>query len=152
MALSPTNTFVLIHATLNKTQRVADPGYSSAAAHVLSGSGLGTSSVTGGVLQITSTTQVYFARPLYALSQLLEAGSYSVTFTIGSYISGSIAPVAAADTAFSQGLVTGTTRSANGTYTETIVLPVAGYIGLSGEGAAVVDSMQIDNLTIMRVQ
>lgn len=151
MALVPANTYVVSHSTINRTQRVIDPGYAVAAAHVLSGSGLGTSSITGGVLQITSVTQVYFARPLYALSQLLEAGSYSVTFTILNYTTGSIAPVSAQDTAFSIGLVTGTTRSANGTYTETIVLAVAGYIGLSGEGAAIVDSMQIDNLTITRV-
>lgn len=152
MGLSPASNYVVNHSAFNKTQRVADPGYLSAAAHVLSGSGLGTSSVTGGVLQITSVTNIYFARPLYALSQLLEAGAYSVTFTISSYAAGSVAPLGATDTAFSLGVVNGTTRSANGTYTETIVLPVAGYIGLSGQGAAIVDSMQIDNFTVTRVQ
>lgn len=152
MALSPVNTFLLLHSSFGQAQRVLDSGYAVAAAHVLTGSGIGTSAVTGGVLQVTSVTNVYFERPLYAVNTLLEAGTYSTTFTIGSYATGSIAVVAAEDTAFSVNLVSGTTRSVNGTYTENITLTRAGYIGLSGKGASIVDSMQIDNFTVTRVQ
>lgn len=151
MALSPLNNFLINHSAFNRGQRVLDSGFAVAAAHILTGSGIGTSAVTGGVLQVTSVTNVYFERPLYAVNTLLEAGAYSTTFTIGSYATGSIAVVAAEDTAFSVNLVSGTTRSANGTYTENITLARAGYIGLSGKGAAIVDSMQIDNFTIARV-
>lgn len=135
----------------NRTQRVLDPGFTVAASHVLTGSGLGTSSVTGGVLQITSTTNIYFERPLYASGSILEAGTYSTTYTIGSYLTGSIAVIAADDPAFALNLVSGTTRAANGTFTENIVLARQGYIGLGGKGGAIVDSMQIDNFTITRV-
>lgn len=152
MGLVPVQTQVLVRSAFSRALRVLDPGYAVAAAHVLTGSGLGTSAVTGGVLQITSTTNVYFARPLYAVSLILEAGTYSTTFTIGSYVTGSVAVVAADDTAFSLNLVSVTTRSANGTYTENITLARAGYIGISGKGASIVDSMTIDNFTITRVQ
>lgn len=141
----------LMTSNFNRLQRVLDSGFATAGYHVLTGSGLGTSAVSGGVLQITSTTNVYFERPLYAIGITLEAGTYSTTYTVGSYITGSIAVVAAEDTAFSVNLVSGTTRSANGTYTENITLARAGYIGLSGKGGAIVDSMQIDNFTITRV-
>lgn len=135
----------------SRVQRVLDPGFAVAASHVLTGSGLGTSAVTGGVLQITSTTNVYFERPLYASGSILEAGTYSTTYTILSYTTGSIAVIAADDPAFALNLVSGTTRAANGTFTENIVLARQGYIGLGGKGGAIVDSMQIDNFTIMRV-
>jgi hypothetical protein len=131
---------------------VLDPGFAAAGSHTLTGSGLGTSAVTGGVLQITSTTNIYFERPAYTQNQLvLPAGVYSAVYTVLNYVSGSIAVVSASDTAFATNLVSGTTRSANGTYTENITLLTPGYIGLSGKGAAIVDSMQIDNFTITRV-
>jgi hypothetical protein len=134
------------------TQRVLDPGFAAAGSHTLTGSGLGTSAVAGGVLQITSTTNVYFERPTYTQGAvMLEAGTYSTVYTVLNYASGSIAVVGASDTAFSVNLVSGTTRSANGTYTENITLATPGWIGLSGKGAAIVDSMQIDNFTITRV-
>lgn len=135
----------------DRLQRVLDPGYAVAASHILTGSGLGTSSVTGGVLQITSTTNVYFARPLYVSKQVNEAGTYQTQFTIGSYVTGSIAVVGADDPLFANNLVSGTTRAANGTYTENLVMLRPGYIGLGGKGGAIVDSMQIDNFTITRV-
>lgn len=138
--------------SFNRLQRVLDPGYAVPADHVLTGSGLGTSSVTGGVLQITSTTNVYFARPLYAGNQVNEPGIYQTQFTIGSYVTGSIAVVGADDPLFALNLVSGTVRSANGTYTENLVLLRPGYIGLGGKGGAIVDSMQIDNFTVTRVQ
>lgn len=137
---------------LNTNQRIADPAFNVANQYVLSGSGLSTSAIAVGLLTIASLTNIYFARPLYLGNALLEAGTYSVTFTIASYLAGSIAPVAAQDTAFSTGLVSGTSRSANGTYTENIILALPGYIGLSGKGAAIVNSMTIDNFTIQRVQ
>lgn len=132
------------------SQRVLDPGFAAAGSHTLIGSGLGTSAVVGGVLQITSTTNVYFERPTYISGLLLEAGTYTTVYTVLNYATGSIAVVAASDTAFTSNLVSGTTRSANGTYTENITLATPGYIGLSGKDAAIVDSMQIDNFTITR--
>lgn len=139
-------------AGVSLAQMVLDPGFAVAGSHTLSGSGLGTSAVTGGVLQVTSTTNIYFERPAYTQNQqVLPAGNYTTTYTVLNYVSGSIAVVSASDIAFSTNLVSGTTRSANGTYTEAISLLTPGYIGLSGKGAAIVDSMQIDNFTITRV-
>ena len=140
-----------LFSTFSRVQRVADSAFTAAASHILSGTGIGTSAVAGGLLQITSTTNVYFYRPLYGQGMILEAGTYSTTYTIGTYVSGSIAIVGADDAAFSLNLVSGTTRSANGTYTETITLARAGYIGLGGKGASIVNSLQISNFTITRV-
>lgn len=136
---------------MNTNQRVVDPAFNATALHILSGTGLSTTAVAAGVLTIASLTNVYFIRPAYLGNAVLEPGTYSVTFTIGSYVAGSIAPVAAADTAFSTGLVSGTTRGANGTYTENLILTQPGYIGLSGKGISIVNSMTIDNFTIARV-
>lgn len=136
---------------LNTGQRAADAGMTNAAQYILSGTGLNTTAIAAGVLTIASLTNVYFVRPAYLGNAVLEAGTYSVTYTVGSYLTGSIAAVGASDTAFSTNLVSGTTRSANGTYTETITLATPGYIGLSGKGAAIVNSMTIDNFTITRV-
>lgn len=131
-------------------QQVIDPGFASAGQHVLSGSGIGTSAVAAGVLTIASTTNVYFERPL-VLTTPLPQGTYSVTFTISAFATGAISPITASDTAFSANVVLGTSRGANATYTETIVLLVPGYIGLSGRGASIVNSMVIDDLTIQQV-
>lgn len=136
---------------MNTGQRVVDSAFNGAGLHVLSGSGISTSAVAAGVLTIASLTNVYFIRPAYLGNATLEPGSYSVTFAIGTYLTGSIAPIAASDIAFANNLVSGTSRSANGTYTETITLAQPGYIGLGGKGAAIVNSMTIDNLTITRV-
>lgn len=151
MGLVPVQTQALISLAFSRAQRVLDPGFAVAASHVLTGSGLGTSAVSSGVLQITSTTNVYFERPLYALSLILEAGTYQTQFTIGSYLTGSIAVVGADDPLFALNLVSGTTRSANGTYIENLVLPRQGYMGLGGKGGVIADSMTIDNFTITRV-
>lgn len=37
----------------------------------------------------------------------------------------------------------------NGTYVETLTF-AGGYIGLKGEGAAVVNNLQVDDMTILR--
>ncbi|MDB6036011.1 MAG: hypothetical protein JWM16_6349 [Verrucomicrobiales bacterium] len=132
-----------------RTQWVTDPGFASGGSHTLSGSGLGTSSVTGGVLQITSTDNVYFERPTFSTEPLV-AGTYTVTFTILNYSTGSISLVSSPNTNLTTSAILGTIRAANGTFTENIVLASGGYIGLSGRGSAVVNSMQIDNLTVQR--
>ena len=129
-------------------QEVVDPGFSDASKWTLSGSGLGTSAVTGGVLQITSTTNVYFALPATNFTPL-PAGVWTVTYTILNYVSGSISMCSSLSSSLSSS-TDGTTQSANGTYTENIQLLLPGYIGLKGQGAAIVDSMQIDNFTITR--
>lgn len=132
----------------NFSQMVTDPGFASAPAWTLAGSGIGTSAVAGGVLQITSTDNVYTAVPATALP--LPGGIYTVVFTILNYVTGSISIAASAAAALSSS-TDGTTRSANGTYTQNIFLAApGGFIGLKGQGAAVVNSMQIDNFTITR--
>ncbi len=130
-------------------QEVVDPGFANAAKWTLTGSGLGTSAVTGGVLQITSTTNVYFALPA-TVQAPLDPGVYTVTFTVLNYVSGTIGWIASTSSALSGG-ATGAARTANGTYTENVTLASGGYIGLGGQGAAIVDSMQIDNMTFSRV-
>ncbi len=129
-------------------QQVIDPGFASAGSWTLSGSGIGTSAVAGGVLQITSTTNVYFVLPA-TRSAPLEPGVYTVTFTVLNYVSGTIGTIFSTSSALSGGTV-GTGQTANGTYTETLTLPAGGYIGLGGQGAAVVNSLQVDNMTIQR--
>jgi hypothetical protein len=131
-------------------QQVVDPGFSAAGSHTLGGAGIGTSAVAGGVLQITSTTAAYTELPATRITPL-PAGTYTVTFTIGSYVSGTISIAASANVALTSS-TDGTNRTANGTYAENLVLATPGYIGLKGQGAAVVNDMQIDNLTIVRVQ
>jgi len=136
----------IVRSGFNRAQRAVDPNFDSGGLTVLGGSGLGTSSVTGGVLSIISTTNAYFARnPL-----LLEPGSYSVSFTILNYVSGAISISCSANTDMSSS-TDGTTRSANGTFTESLTLTAPGYIGLKGQGAAIVNALQVDNLSITRV-
>lgn len=132
-------------------QLVVDTGFASAPAHTLGGSGIGTSAVAGGVLQITSTDNNYYERPQF-ISEPLVAGTYTVVFTILNYSSGTISITSSSNADLTTGGSTrdGTNRAANGTFTENIVLLVTGYIGLRGQGAAVVNSMQIDNLTVTR--
>lgn len=134
-----------------QVQLVTDPGFASAPSHTLGGSGIGTSSVTGGVLQITSTDNNYYERPAFT-SEPLVAGTYTVVFTILNYSSGTISITSSSNTDLTTGGNTrdGTNRAANGTFTENIVLLVTGYIGLRGQGAAVVNSLQVDNLTVTR--
>ncbi len=129
-------------------QQVNDPGFDVAGQHTLAGSGIGTSSVTGGVLQITSTDNVYTELPT-TVNAPLPAGTYSVVFTILNYASGTIS-IANSLTTNLASSTDGTNRAANGTFTESMVLAVPRYIGLKGQGAAVVNSMQIDNFTIQR--
>lgn len=130
------------------TQQTADPGFATAGQWTLSGSGIGASAVTGGVLQVTSTTNVYFALPATADTPLYP-GVYTVTFTILSYVTGNISWIASTSSALSGG-TTGTSRGANGTFTENVSLPAGGYIGLGGLGAAIVNSLQVDDMTIYR--
>ncbi len=131
-------------------QQVADPGFDVAGSWTLGGSGIGTSAVAGGVLQITSTDNLYTAVPA-TVNTPLPIGNYSVTYTILNYASGSIAIVHSASADLSSS-TDGTIRSGNGTFTQTLGgWSVPRYIGLKGQGAAVVNSMQIDNMTITRV-
>ena len=132
-------------------QLVIDTGFAVAGSHTLGGSGISTSAIAGGVLTIASLTNVYYERPTFS-AQPLTAGTYTVVFTISSYVAGSISITSSSNTDLSTGGNSrdGTTRTANGTYTENIVLLVTGYIGLRGQGAAIVNSMAIDNLTVVR--
>lgn len=130
-------------------QQVIDPGFDNAGSHTLAGSGIGTSAIAAGVLQITSIDNSYTELPS-TVNAPLPAGTYSTVYTILNYVSGSIS-VASSLTTNLASSSDGTTRSANGTFTENLVLAVARYIGLKGQGAAIVNSMQIDNFTITRV-
>jgi hypothetical protein len=132
-------------------QLVVDPGFASAPSHTLGGSGIGTSSVTGGVLQITSTDNVYYERPQF-IAEPLTAGTYTVVYTILNYSSGTISITSSSNPDLTVGTNRrdGTNRAANGTFTESLVVLVSGYIGLRGQGAAVVNSLQVDNLTVTR--
>lgn len=136
-------------ARANWVQQIIDPGFADATKWTLTGSGLGTSAVTGGVLQITSTTNVYFALPATRQAPL-DPGVYTVVFTVLNYVSGTIGWIASTSSALSGG-ATGTGQVANGTYTENVTLVSGGYIGLGGQGAAIVDSLQVDNMTVTRV-
>ncbi len=133
----------------NPVQQVVDPGFADDTKHTIGGAGAGTTAVAGGVLTIASTTNVYYERPAF-LTDPLFAGTYQVTFTISSYASGSISIAASASATFATS-VDGTARSADGTYVQNISLSTTGYIGLKGQGAAVVNSMVIDNLTVIQV-
>ncbi len=131
-------------------QQVIDPTFDDATKHTLGGAGIGTSAVAGGVLQITSTTAAYTELPT-TINAPLPAGTYTVTFTVLNYASGSISIASSAVVGLTSS-TDGTTRSADGTYTESLVVAnPSGYIGLKGQGAAVVNSLQVDNFTFRRV-
>lgn len=130
-------------------EQLVDPGFADNTKWTLAGSGIGTSAVSGGVLQITSVTNVYTAVGAYAFNTPLKPGTYTVVYTILNYVAGSIS--ASASTAADLSSSTdGTTNSANGTYTQDLGLPSGGYIGLKGEGAAIVNNLQIDNMSIKK--
>lgn len=135
----------------NPVQQIPDPGFASAPSWTLAGTGIGTTSVTGGVLNIISTTNVYTAVPTtYVSGATLPGGTYTVTYTILGYTSGSVSVSASANSALSSS-VDGTTQSANGTYTQDILLVApGGFIGIKGQGAAIADILQIDNFTVVR--
>lgn len=130
-------------------QQVIDPTFDNAGSHTLAGSGIGTSAIAAGVLQITSTDNVYTELPA-TVNAPLPAGTYSVVYTVLTYVSGTISIANSLTTNLATS-TDGTNRVANGTYTESMTLLVPRYIGLKGQGAAVVNSMQIDNFTITRV-
>lgn len=135
----------------NPTQLVVDPGYDDDTKHSVTGSGAGTTAVAAGVLTIDSTTDVYRVRPTVTPIEPLLQGTYQTTFTVSSYATGAISVCASANSGLTSS-TNGVSRSADGTYTEVIVLHhPTGYIGLSGRGAAVVNSMVIDNFTIIQV-
>jgi hypothetical protein len=148
-----------LSATLGATVRsgvglkqfVSDPGFASAGSWTLGGAGIGTSAVAAGVLQVTSTSNAYTVSP--ALTQTpLPAGKYTLVYTVLNYVSGTIGSAYSNTPAVTlTGGVAGAARTANGTYTETITLLIPGIIGLAGQGAAIVNSLQVDNLTITRV-
>lgn len=129
-------------------QQVVDPGFASPGSWTFGGTGIGTTAVTGGVLQVTSVDNAYTVRGAL-LTQPLDPGVYTTTFTVLNYVSGAIGTVFSLTTTLIGGTF-GTARSANGTYTETVTLPAGGYIGLAGEGSAVVNNLQVDNFTILR--
>lgn len=129
-------------------QLVVDPGFASAPSWTLSGAGIGTSAVAGGVLQVTSVSNVYFVLPATSIAPLLP-GVYTVTYTVLTYASGTIGTIFSTSSALSGGTA-GAARTGNGTFTETLTLPAGGYIGFGGQGAAVVNSLQVDNMTIVR--
>lgn len=129
-------------------QLVTDPRFADAGSWTLSGSGIGTSAVAGGVLQITSIDQVYYVLPATSIAPLLP-GVYTVTFTVLNYVAGRIGTIFSTSSALAGG-TTGPQRTVNGTFTETLTLPAGGYIGLGGQGTAIVNSMQIDDMTIVR--
>lgn len=134
--------------SLPPVQQVVDPGFASAGSWTLSGAGVGTSAVTGGVLQITSTTATYFVLPATRTAPLAP-GVYTVTYTVLTYVAGTIGTIFSTSAALSGGTA-GAARTADGTYIETLTLPAGGYIGLAGQGDAVVNDMQVDNMTIVR--
>ena len=129
-------------------QEVVDPGFASAPSWTISGAGAGTSAVAGGVLQVTSTTNVYFILPATRTAPLTP-GVYTVTWTVLTYVSGTIGTIFSTSSALSGGTA-GPARTGNGTFIETLTLPAGGYIGMGGQGAAIVNSLQVDNFTIQR--
>ena len=130
-------------------QQVVDPGFAAAGSWTLAGTGIGTSAVTGGVLQVTSVDDAYTARPAL-VAQPLDPGVYTVVFTVLNYVTGTVGTVFSLTTTLIGGTA-GAARTANGTYTENVTLVAGGYIGLGGQGAAIVNSLQVDDMTIARV-
>lgn len=138
-------------ASSASVQQIVDPGFADNTKWTLAGSGLGTTSVTGGVLNIASTTNVYTAVPTtYVSGASLPGGTYTITYTILNYVSGSVSVSASASSSLSSS-VDSTTQSANGTYTQDILLVApGGFIGIKGQGAAIADVLQIDNFTVVQ--
>lgn len=133
----------------NWVQEVVDPGFASAGSWTIAGTGKGASAVVGGVLQVTSTDNAYTVLPA-TVQAPLDPGVYSVTFTVLTYATGTIGTVFSLTTTLIGGTA-GAACTANGTYTENVTLVAGGYIGLAGQGAAIVNSLQVDNMTIQRV-
>lgn len=130
-------------------QQVTDPGFASAPSWTLSGTAIGTSAVSGGVLQVTSTGNTYFVLPA-TVQAPLDAGVYTVVYTILNFVAGSISITTNSLSALTPGGTNGTAQTANGTYTENILVATPGYIGLRGRGADIVNNLQVDNMTIVR--
>jgi len=101
---------------------------------------LGSASVTGGVLDFpdTSNTIVFTS-----LTNTLKTQQVRVTFTILNYVSGDIN-----FENYSSG-AQGTTRSANGTYVETLTIASSGNnnFGFSGTMQGQIDDFKIEQLT-----
>lgn len=141
----------VLNVVSNPIQQIIDPGFADNTKWTLAGSGLGTTSVTGGVLNIVSTSNVYTAVPTaYVGGATLPGGVYTVTYTILNYTTGSLSASASASASLSSS-VDGATNAANGTFTDTLTLVApGGYIGIKGQGAAIVDALQVDNFTVVR--
>ncbi len=128
-------------------QRVVDPGFNSAGSWMLAGSGIGTTAIAAGVLTVATTTATYTAVPVLTEPEL-EPGTFSVVYTISGYVSGGISIAASASPSLSSP-TDGTARTGNGTFTESLILTSAGFIGLRGRSGTV-SSMVIDNFTVTR--
>lgn len=139
---------LILSSGFNRIQRVIDTAFNSTALWTLAGSGIGTTAIASGILTIVSTSATYTAVPVLKTGQL-EPGSYSITYTIGSYVSGGIS-ICSSTAASMASPTDGTERTANGTYTQTLVITQPSYVGLRGT-SGVVSSMTIDDFICTRV-
>lgn len=133
----------------NWLQQVRDPGMANSGLQNLGGTGVSTSAITGGLCQIASLTNLYYVRPT-CLQGPLDAGSYTVAYSIATYVSGTIGVAFGANVDLTVSATQGPARTANGSYSESVILTSPGYIGLAGQGAAVVNSLQVTSLTVVR--
>lgn len=131
----------------SRLQRVVDSAFNSANLWTIAGTGIGTSAIAAGVLTLATTTTTYTIVPVYTEPEL-EAGTYSVVYTISSYVSGGVGIAASASPSLSSP-TDGTSRTGNGTFTESLILAAEGFIGLRGRSGTV-SSMVIDNFTVTR--
>lgn len=142
-------TTIGVNAGQNWLQQVLNPTMSVGGLQNLGGTGLSTTAITGGLLQIASLTAAYYVRPTM-IQGPLDAGSYTVAYSLATYVAGTIGVAYGPNTDLTVSVTAGPGRTANGSYSETVILTTPGYIGLAGQGAAVVNSLQVTSLTIVR--
>lgn len=98
--------------------------------------------ISGGVASISVQGA---ARNLSQLCSLVAGATYLLTYTVSAFASGTVTPQFVGGS-----VVSGVARSANGTYTETIVAPSGTAFSLRFQ-AAISTALSIDNVSLTQV-
>lgn len=134
---------------------VADETFIDPASWTLAGTALGTTSVTGGVLNIASTgsggdaaTGFYARAALNIGGNKLPEGNWRISYEIKTRTTGSISAAAGPNTdLYNSSQKESSAQFAVGVHTWDVTVPSGGaYIGLIGRGSAAVN-MTVDNFT-----
>lgn len=146
-AVSLSNPIATVGPELN-----VDPSFDNAAQWALYGSGIGTTAVTGGAMDVLSTTSTWAFR-IKNGDALFPAGSYRLTITVADWVSGAFSPTGHASDM--NVIATGNSQlgtasaTGNGVHTWDIELAAPMHLGIRGRSG--VADMRVTDLSLRKL-